>query len=121
MLLLRRLYDQFLDRLEGMEMIKETWKRRLIFVLVLCVLTFSLGILPAIAEDGAAADPGLAIPPPEPVLHQFHLVAGWNLISLPFVTDPSPLVVFAELPAPWFLAEYDAVEHSYHPLSLIHI
>ena len=109
MLLLRRLYDQFLDRLEGMEMIQEMWKRRLIFFLSLCVLTFSLGILPAIAEDGTA----------EPVLHQFHLVAGWNLISLPFVTDPSPLLVFAGLPAPWFLAEYDAVEHSYHPYTQV--
>ncbi|MEI6531138.1 MAG: hypothetical protein WCN99_06595, partial [bacterium] len=65
-----------------MEMIKETWKRRLVFVLVLCVLSFSLSILPAIAEDGAAADPSAATPLPEPVLHQFHLVAGWNLISL---------------------------------------
>ncbi|MCX5970499.1 MAG: hypothetical protein NTV14_03210, partial [Coprothermobacterota bacterium] len=100
-------------------MIKETWKRRLIFVLMLCVLTFSLGPPLAIAEDGAVADPGVSMPLPEPILHQFHLVAGWNLISLPFVTDPSPLVVFAELPKPWFLAEYDPVEHSYHPYTQV--
>ena len=100
-------------------MINEMWKRRLIFVLLLCVLTFSLGPPLAIAEEGTAADPVLTTPPPEPILHQFHLVAGWNLISLPFVTDPSPLVVFAELPQPWFLAEYDAVEHSYHPYTQV--
>ncbi|MEI6309625.1 MAG: hypothetical protein WCP58_08295 [bacterium] len=100
-------------------MIQETWKRSMIFFLSLCVLTFSLGILPAIAKDGAVAEPSVAIPPPEPVLHQFNLVAGWNLISLPFATDPSPLVVFAELPKPWFLAEYDAVEHVYHPYTQI--
>ncbi|MCX5977870.1 MAG: hypothetical protein NTV33_13900 [Coprothermobacterota bacterium] len=91
----------------------------MILFLSLCVLTFSLGILPPIAKDGATTDVNASTPPPESVLHQFHLGAGWNLISLPFVTDPSPLVVFAELPTPWFLAEYDAVENAYHPYTQV--
>ncbi len=102
-----------------MEMIKETWKRRLIFFLSLCVLTFSLGSPLAIAEDGAAADPSAAIPPPEPACFQFNLIQGWNMISLPFATDPSPLVVFAELPKPWYLVEYDPVEQRYIPYAQI--
>ncbi|MCX5971808.1 MAG: hypothetical protein NTV14_09975, partial [Coprothermobacterota bacterium] len=98
-------------------MMQGPWKRRLVIALVLCVLAFSLGPLTVIAQDSDNLAPTL--PPPEPALHQFHLVAGWNLISLPFATDPSPLVVFADLPKPWYLVEYDAIEHTYHPYTQI--
>ncbi|MCX5976565.1 MAG: hypothetical protein NTV33_06990 [Coprothermobacterota bacterium] len=98
-------------------MVQGPWKRRLVFALVLCVLAFSLGPLTVIAQD--SDDLATTYPPPEPALHQFHLIAGWNLISLPFVTDPSPLVVFADLPKPWYLVEYDSIEHTYHPYTQI--
>ncbi|MCX5973496.1 MAG: hypothetical protein NTU59_02225, partial [Coprothermobacterota bacterium] len=50
-------------------------------LLVLTLLLTLFGFPLAIAQDGLASDPNTSIPPPEPALFQFHLAAGWNLIS----------------------------------------
>lgn len=98
-------------------MVLKLWQRYLVVLLSFCVLVLSFGLPPAIAQDGDLSAPTL--PLAKPALHQFHLIAGWNMISLPFATDPSPLVVFADLPKPWFLAEYDPVAQCYHPYTQI--
>lgn len=40
-----------------------------------------------------------------------HLRMGWNLVSIPAVTDSSPNIVFAGLPAGWQLLRWDPVNN----------
>lgn len=56
-----------------------------------------------------------------PPLQRFDLSLepGWNQISLPLVTSPSPLVVFGGLPAPLLLFQYDPVQQMYRGLDQV--
>ncbi|MCX5971138.1 MAG: DUF3604 domain-containing protein [Coprothermobacterota bacterium] len=38
----------------------------------------------------------------------YPLQSGWNMISVPLYTDPSPVIVFASLPGNWSLFSWDA-------------
>ena len=44
---------------------------------------------------------------------QFQLTSGWNMISLPLITDPNPLNVFSSLSGTWYLYQWDPVSRSY--------
>ena len=48
-----------------------------------------------------------------PVSSTLHLLTGWNLASIPAVTDGSPNTVFAGLPAGWALYSWDGVNSRY--------
>jgi len=50
-----------------------------------------------------------------PPLQSFDLSLkpGWNQISLPLVTNPSPMVVFGRLPVPLLLFQYDPLNRVY--------
>lgn len=108
---------------------KRFWQVRLVWCALLVFLPLSFGFGPVLAvapppaSDSSAGSANPANAPfvnsASPSLFQFHLNQGWNLISIPLITDPSPLVVFADLPRPWSLAEWDAVSSSYLPYSQI--
>jgi len=53
---------------------------------------------------------GSAAPPSTVTLH---LQPGWNLVSIPAVTDPSPSTVFAGLPAGWVIYAWDGANSRY--------
>lgn len=56
-----------------------------------------------------------------PPLQSFDLSLrpGWNQISLPLVTNLSPMVVFGELPAPLLLFQYDPLNRVYFGLDQV--
>jgi hypothetical protein len=43
----------------------------------------------------------------------YDLVTGWNLLSLPLITTPSPQILFSPLPSGWLLYAWDAVHNRY--------
>ncbi len=43
----------------------------------------------------------------------FNLTQGWNMISLPLVTDTNPSVVFAGISGTWYLYQWDPLSQSY--------
>jgi len=43
----------------------------------------------------------------------YSLQSGWNMISLPLVTDTNPLNLFSEITGAWYLYQWDPVSYSY--------
>jgi len=43
----------------------------------------------------------------------FSLNSGWNMISLPLVTNPDPLSAFSGISGTWYLYQWDPVSYSY--------
>ena len=56
-----------------------------------------------------------------PPLQSFDLSLkpGWNQVSLPLVTNPSPMVVFGGLPAPLLLFQYDPFNRVYFGINQV--
>jgi hypothetical protein len=53
----------------------------------------------------------LPVPPTLPFT--LHLQPKWNMISLPFITDPNPSNVFSSLTGTWYLYQWDPINRVY--------
>ena len=66
------------------------------------------------ATDGTTtATQSLSITINAPPTVTLHLQSGWNLVSIPAITDSAPNTVFAGLPLGWVLYSWDGVNSRY--------